>query len=562
MAEETERLKQALIAADAAGDTESARQIAEYIRSTQTKSDKDEGFFSRVGEDLSKRGKQIGESFERYSFTDSHLKEKQGVTSTALQTLGAGFGAAGDIMGQAGVSAFRALPDSIEQPIRETSSDVFEKLSQTKGGESALRALQKGSKAYEDWKKENPVEAANVESVLGIASVTPALKPAGQVTKGAVKTGMDAAREASGTVGRGVARALPMADEAIIPLAKRAKEFDIPLRFDQIKPSQLSETTQKVSQAIPFSGTNKFEALQSSSWNKALAKTLGVDDLKPKSIKRFREKNSKMFDDVLSQRNIEVSADDLQSISDYRNVMDDMHGLTARDVNIVSKQIDDVLESISAGENKGQTFSSLRNRLLKKADRAGDASPAYYDLVDLLDDVSQRSMSPDDIAKLYDARKQYKYYKTIQKTLAGEPLGEVNPTKLMSKVASSRYIDPTSLDIGDDPLVDLARIGKELLKKQGGSDTFEKTALGATGAAVYYDPTVGFLASGAMAGNRGLQSGLLRNQGYMNQMIERSPVFKKPNMQGVKDLSEMSPEEYMRLLAISGAFGATPQEEQ
>jgi len=51
----------------------------------------------------------------------------------------------------------------------------------------------------------------------------------------------------------------------------------------------------------------------------------------------------------------------------------------------------------------------------------------------------------------------------------------------MQRVASSPYIKASRSALGQDELVDLARIGKQFLPKQGGSDTVQKAILGGGG---------------------------------------------------------------------------------
>jgi hypothetical protein len=503
-----------------------------------------QGFLNRVASDLSKRGGQISDAFSRYSPTQGYTKENQGIGSTALQTGGAIAGGLTDILGNTAISAFRALPDAVKQPIRETTANIGASI-----GDSALgRLVSTAGQEYSNWSKENPIESANIGALANIANVAPVLKPLGGTLQSA-KSG----------VGRATSKILPSIDDSVIPLAQRAKDFGIDLRLDQIAPSRFRDTLQKTSQSIPLSGTEKFEALQSTKWNKALAGTMGIDDLQPKNIQAFKANNSKMFDDVLSQRNIQVSPDDVASIDNYRSLMDDLHGLTAEDKRIVSKKIDNIIDTIGVGENKGQKFASLRNDLLEKANNAGEASPPYYDLIDMIDEIAKKSLTPEDIAKLAEARKHYKYYKTIQKSLSGKPLGELSPTELMSKVASSKYIDASSSAIGEDDLIDLARIGKQFLAKKGGSDTATNIGIGGTlilGTGSLANPAVAVPALGVagatMGVNRALQSGVLRNQSIINNMINKSPLFIKPSSQSLKN--------YGILGAGSTAYGLQQEE--
>ncbi len=116
-----------------------------------------------------------------------------------------------------------------------------------------------------------------------------------------------------------------------------------------------------------------------------------------------------------------------------------------------------------------------------------------------------------------EARRQWRNFKTVQPLLEGSTDGRINPTQLLQRVKSSKFIDASKIPTGKDELVDLARIGKEFMAKKGGSDTYQKNAyaaggvgIGGLGALAITNPiaalTTGGIAAGGLALNRGFQS--------------------------------------------------------
>lgn len=502
-------------------------------------------FFTRMTQDLQSRGGQIGESFDRFGYSNIGDVEQQGMGSTLLQTAGIGAGAIGDLIGNIGISAFRALPDVVEQPIREGASALGGYVMDSPVGES----LGEISQAYSEVVEDDPVLRANLGALGNIAGFVPVGKPLASATKGIGESAKAVAQ-----------KALPTIDDALRPLAKRARDLGIPLRMDQIKPSKTSRTVQKVSQAIPFSGTDAFEDAQRSAWNKSLAKSMGIDagDFSPESVQVFRANNSKMFDDVLSGKNISIDNMDVARLASVKDM--DIFGLIPNDRKILLRDIAKTVEDFATGDMSGQKIASARSYLMDKSLKAGNASPAYVEMVNALDDIVEKSLSPEDVLKLKEARKQYKYFKTAQPLIEESTDGQINPTKLLQRVKSSKYIDSSVIPTGQEEFIDLARIGKTFLPKQGGSDTFEKSlfatgAIGGGGQLATGDPLSALgIIGGTAVGNRALQSGVLRNQALINQMLKnRSQVFRKPTVQSLGD--------YGILGATSALQGLTREEQ-
>jgi hypothetical protein len=322
----------------------------------------------------------------------------------------------------------------------------------------------------------------------------------------------------------GARSVIPSIDEAIKPLVNRAKEFGIPLRMEQVAPTKLGKTLQKVSQSLPASGTDSFESLQRQNFTKAVAKTIGlndVDSLSPESIKMFKAQNSNAFERALGGKTITVDRADKIGLFRTKALINETTGLNNRDAQILGREVDKVAKDFSEGTLGAKKLADIRSGLIEKAAKAGSASPIYDDLLKTIDDMAARA---GDAKVLQQARREYRNFKTIEPLLTESQDGIIDPTKLLQKVRSSRYISAADKAVGEDDLIDLARIGK-MLGKQGGSDTLEKTSMlgqiGVGSAGLVVDPITTLSIGGlATLGNAALQRGLLRNQSLIQNAAQ------------------------------------------
>jgi hypothetical protein len=136
--------------------------------------------------------------------------------------------------------------------------------------------------------------------------------------------------------------------------------------------------------------------------------------------------------------------------------------------------------------------------------------------------VIEQSLPPERADAIRTLNKQYRNFKTVEPLLEKSVGGRINPTDLMNRVASSKFIKASRKDIGQDELVDLAEIGK-FMTKQGGSDTAQKQAVmgglyGLGGTAAYFDPLSAGVALGA---NRILQK-VNQSSGLLEKSVEKS----------------------------------------
>lgn len=320
-------------------------------------------------------------------------------------------------------------------------------------------------------------------------------------------------------VGRAIKEAgravVPKIEEATKELARRAESFGIPLRVDQISPTRIRKTIQKVGQELPLSGADQFEDVQRKAFTKAVAKTIGQDaeDLSPATIKLFKADAKNKFDAVLKGKNVNVSKQDLVNIA---NIKQSVREVISEDLaKVVDTNVDKALSSLKAGDIKAEKLSSIRSRLIDNASKAkGGAGEFIGDIVDKIDDVTSRGLTKEEARKLTTARREWRNFKTIQPLLEKSTEGQINPTQLLNRVSSSKFIDASNKATGEDDLVDLARIGKQFLPKAGGSDTFQKGALtgaaGTLGVTAVANPALALqgaaLTGGALALNRAVQA--------------------------------------------------------
>ena len=329
---------------------------------------------------------------------------------------------------------------------------------------------------------------------------------------------------------------LPQVDDATAELARQARGMDIPLRVDQVAPSRVRNTLQKVSQEIPFSGAAGQEERQIAAFNRSLAGTIGqkADDLGPETINRFLSDASKKFQGALANKTISFGDESIGAIRQIAaNAADDVTGDIA---SLVGKNVQKVLGDVQSGIVSGEKLSSLRSDLVKRLPKIDSkARPYVTEMIDIIDDAIEKS-APETVDVLREARRQWRNFKTIEPLLEKSADGRVNPTLLMQRVASSPYIKASRAAVGEDDLVDLARIGKQFLPQKGGSDTAQKLAtIGAAGGGVtglVTAPAATLAAApkvaAALLANRTFQQGYNANQRIVDALLSRAPQSVNP----------------------------------
>ncbi len=142
------------------------------------------GFLQRVKEKFTGRTEELGET----------LETADPVTG-ALATTATGIGVAADVATEGAKSLFSFLtPDFIEKPVSDKLAKLGTQFAESKAGQTALKAIEGGVEAWEDFSEKHPTISTNVESVATIVELFPALKGA-QLSKSLAKRGVKSTKE-------------------------------------------------------------------------------------------------------------------------------------------------------------------------------------------------------------------------------------------------------------------------------------------------------------------------------------------------------------------------------
>lgn len=164
-------------------------QLDAIIANLKEPKPKEAGFLSSVGESLGKRAAYAGETAKKVWGGKIHPLEG------SVRAVGTAIGAVGDVVGQAGISAVKAVtPDTVEKKFMESAP--------VKAGAEAISSV---ASKYQDWKSRNQRAAEDLEALVNIASVLP-VGAAGKAAGGAVARGASEVAEIVGKTAKSVGK--------------------------------------------------------------------------------------------------------------------------------------------------------------------------------------------------------------------------------------------------------------------------------------------------------------------------------------------------------------------
>lgn len=132
-----------------------------------------------IASSLRERGREFGRIFRQTAQGEINPAE------TGIQTVGETAGAAFDVVGATVGAGIRAVaPDQLERAAQRKLEQFFA----TPVGSSALEAISQGVDSYLDWKAENPRAADNVEALVNVAELFPAVRGVSAARSGVTRT--------------------------------------------------------------------------------------------------------------------------------------------------------------------------------------------------------------------------------------------------------------------------------------------------------------------------------------------------------------------------------------
>ena len=285
--------------------------IQEYLNSMKnqinieaTTENKKTSLFQNLGEDISKRAGNVADIFGRQNENQQTMSES--ILQTAGQGVGLTFDVAGRILGSAAKTGGKVLsaltPDVIETPIKEAVSKVGMNILQSPIMQEGLQMISQGIDAYKEWKKKNPRWAADLESVVNIASILPAKKIGEPITK---EIGKLAGKEATKLEVKATEKGLQFIQDLVSPVKSKA-----------VKEAEVARTTEK------GTGIFKRSIIEPTISEKKMAQAVAdVPELSSKAtyqrnfnaIQKFNIEKAKELESTIKANDFDISTYNIQN---------------------------------------------------------------------------------------------------------------------------------------------------------------------------------------------------------------------------------------------------------
>lgn len=380
-----------------------------------------------------------------------------------------------DAAGEAFVSAFRALPDVIENPIREKASDVYTSLADSALGDLAGSAVQ----AYKSFEKEHPVAAGRLSSLGDVGNLVAGFIPIGSTGTNAIRATEKAALPAL----RGTAVAANAIRPTLNPQAQALKNLGVRLTPGQ-RAGGLVKSIEDKATSIPILGDTISAAQRRSieDFNIGIANdTLSSIGAKvPKKMMPGRDMVShvydeigKSYDDVLSKTtgvlDQQFDNDKIQAFQRFAELPKEK-----------AKQVRSTIDSIIGTRNKsGNIIKGRDNKEIMR--RLGDKAAGYSksqdpdqqlmgsifrDMHVAYSKMLQRNNPADISKKLKDTDLAFAKYVRLEKASGstGAENGIFTPAQFSSAVKmSDNSVRRGQFSRGESLMQDLADAGKAVL---------------------------------------------------------------------------------------------------
>jgi hypothetical protein len=438
-----EQLEAALRAADAAGNTEDAKRLAQaYAAARQAPQKSMEQRYAAAGIDPNEGNPTEGNS--------------------ALQNAAIGFGKSGVDTYEGIKQLFGAVtPQEVDErrkldaPLMSTGGGMVGNVA----GQAAQMAVPVGDagKVLSVAGKAAPMiggalRAGAFAATQGVGSDESRLGNAGE--SALFGAGGAALHGAVARVGKGMADKIA---PEVMDLYKKAQAAGIPVHFSQLSDSKFVKTLASTLGYLPFTGAGAAGKAQQEAFNRAASRGFGheasvlTDDV----VSAAKKKLGAGYDAIFGRNHISL---DKQAVADLFKLHQSVgNDLEASQAAVARKQIEKILDNAGqAGAMPGKVYQNLRGQL---RDGFGKESPLGRKVMEarkILDDAASRSLGPSDAAALKVLNGQYANLGTVRdalKQVAGAG-GNVKPAALWNLVKNGSTKE----------MRELAKIGQVLLK--------------------------------------------------------------------------------------------------
>lgn len=403
----------------------------------------------------------------------------------------------------------------------------------TKAGSALANSLRSGNTGARIGK--GMLAGASSGALYGAGAADDGNRAEGAVTGGILGGVTGGAIPAIGAAGSGVKKQVskvlsPAIDETKASIVPLAKKYNIPLALDDVAEGDFYKTLIDEGGKKAFSGAPKKQATQLQAFQRALGKTIGLDDadsLTPDVMEKAYKGIGRQFDDLTKGKTFKVTDDVVDQLDEIRLLAED--GAFGSDG---LKTFERITKDLFAGFDmdgtiQGEKLARVRSRLNGIGRKGSD--PNVKTLASNLESAVVDIIGEDAPEALKKAKYQYKNF------IALEPLaqkaqvdGFISPAQLSNRVKAVYKRDYTLGKAGE--LGDLAKIGQVIKQQIPNSGTAQRNAankllspavdMGALSAG-FYNPAIPAMYFGGkgvgLLGNRALQS---RN--YNPKVLEKA----------------------------------------
>lgn len=480
-----EQLEQALRAADAAGNTEDARRLAQAYKAQRDATERPDfsGVTSSVDTTAAKvdpgltligsTGGTSVDQFQRFvdqrraSFdpaaaaaADLSNKQKRFREAPAVAQFAAGGGSrladtavgAGQLLGVLGdgdVSQHRQASGFLDGSGWATGGKVATDVAMLAAPGSAIaRAPTLGTRL-----------AANAALGGGLAGIQPTLGDESRLGNAATGALLGGGGQLLGE-GLGAlasrARAAAAADPTRQSMLQLAKDKGIPLHISQVSESKPMKALAAAAEYLPFSGAGKAGAKQQEAFNRAISKTFGADAAKltDEVMNAARQRISDGYEQLYARNDIPLDPNAIRALVATETSLGKR--LTEAEAKVVGNQLDSILtEASQTGMLTGKKYQALRSQIMK-AEGPTSVGNAVKELRQALDDIAAKAVGPEDAALLKQLRGEWANLKTVR--------GLLTQVSGASENVRPAAVWPAIRKGSTKEMRDLARLGQTLLK--------------------------------------------------------------------------------------------------
>ncbi|WP_157793735.1 MULTISPECIES: hypothetical protein [Bradyrhizobium] len=318
--------------------------------------------------------------------------------------------------------------------------------------------------------------------------------------------------------------------------------FGIPVGAGEISSNPTVRFANSVINKLPGSGGSAAREAGQTAFNRSVAETFGenAERITPQVMARARDRIGNVFEDVANRTPV-IQADPQFAWELRRTIRDAQSTMSAGEVEPLIRQVQNIAGLVDPRTNTitGEIYQNLTKRGTPLDRAMQSENPnirnAARDIREALDDVMERSASPDVIADLRQARGQWRNLRTVEPLVAKAPTGDISPALLQGRVNTSFKGTHGSAYGGGGDLKQLSDIGQRFMKEPPSSGTAERglimhllggaSAAGAGMASGELPLTTALMGLGATAGSAALARGVggaLRSDTLTNRLINNS----------------------------------------